>query len=376
MEVITGKITIKQIFKDHWESILAKHKEQIPEYTIITVNKMLACRDPQRLGYAKYICPDHPEVVTIIPHSCKSKFCNTCGNLQTERWINESSSLFPNTTYYHITFTIPDYLWYFLKGKWTLINLLFKASNEVITGWFKKRGIIPAICSALHSFGKDLKTNYHIHLITTAGGIYYDKRNKPSWKSINFLPFQKMPRVRWKAILMEYLKPYLDSDFKELLYSLNWYVYVNLKVLDLSSMRRYIGRYARKPAIAETRITNYDGKTVTFFYKERGKPEIIYCKLTAEDFILKLIQHITPPQFRIIRYYGLLANASKKKYKETLLKVLREIKKMVFYLKWRARQTKFKGIDPLLCPVCGKEMILREIAFFSSASGGLAYRFF
>jgi hypothetical protein len=37
---------------------------------------------------------------------------------------------------------------------------------------------------------------------------------------------------------------------------------------------------------------------------------------------------------------------------------------------------KFKGIDPLLCPVCGKEMILRELAFFSNASGGLAYRFY
>jgi hypothetical protein len=29
---------------------------------------------------------------------------------------------------------------------------------------------------------------------------------------------------------------------------------------------------------------------------------------------------------------------------------------------------KFKGIEPRWCPVCGKEMILRELAFFSNAS--------
>jgi hypothetical protein len=104
-----------------------------------------------------------------------------------------------------------------------------------------------------------------------------------------------MLKERWKAILLGYLKPYLDADFKEMLYGLSWYVYVNLKPLDLSALRSYIGRYAKKPVIAENRITDYDGKTVTFFYEERNNPIRIYTKLSAEEFILKLIQHISPP---------------------------------------------------------------------------------
>lgn len=376
MEFISGKFTIKQIFKDHWNNVLSLHKTEIPDFVITTVNKMLSCRDPEKLGYSKFACPDHPNEITIVPHSCKSKFCNTCGNLQTERWINESSSLFPNAIYYHITLTIPDLLWYFLEGNWPLVNLLFKASGKTVLSWFKEHNIIPAICSALHSFGKDIKVNYHIHLIVTAGGIHCTKKKGPSWKSINFIPYKKMLKTRWRAILMEYLKPYLNPNLKELLYSINWYVHVNMRVLDLSSMRRYIGRYAKKPVIAETRITNYDGKTVTFFYKERDNPNLVYVTLTAKEFILKLIKHITPPQFKIIRYYGLLANSVKKKYKETLLKVLKQVKRVVFYLKWRTRQIRFKGIDPLLCPICGKEKILKEFAYFSSSSGGLAYKFF
>ena len=30
----------------------------------------------------------------------------------------------------------------------------------------------------------------------------------------------------------------------------------------------YIGRYTKRPAIAQTRITNYDGTFITFFYEE------------------------------------------------------------------------------------------------------------
>lgn len=379
VEFVSGKITIRQIFKDHWNRVLENNKAEIPDYVITTVEKMLSCRDPEKLGYVKFVCPDHPNEITIKPRSCKGKFCNACGNLQTERWINDAAALFPNTTYYHITLTLPDLLWYFLNGNWTLVNFLFKASGETVLGWFKKRGIIPAICSALHSFGKDLKVNYHIHLIVTAGGLSYSENGKPIWKSIDFLPYQYMLRKRWRAILLKYLKPYLDFNLKELLYSINWYVHVNVKVLDLSSMRKYIGRYAKKPAIAETRITNYDGKTVTFYYKERTNPNPVYSTLTAEQFILKLIQHIPPPQFKVIRYYGLIANATRKKYKEDLLKVLKKIekvKKNVSRFKWRIRQKLFTGIDPLICPICGKQKIIKELAYFSRASGGLAYKFF
>jgi hypothetical protein len=57
--------------------------------------------------------------------------------------------------------------------------------------------------------------------------------------------------------------------------------------------------------------------------KIRNNPLPIYSKLTAEEFILKLIPHIMPPHFRIIRYYGLLANAVKEKYLKLLSLLLK-----------------------------------------------------
>lgn len=371
-ELISGKYTIKQIFKDHWDSYLTKHKPS--DYVITTVNKMLACRDTEKLGYHKYSCPDHPDQITIVPHSCKSKFCNVCGTYQTNKWMNKALSLFPNTVYYHITFTIPDYLWYFFRDNLDLMDFLFKASSEVILGWFEERNIIPAICTALHTFGKKVNFNSHNHMIVSAGGLSY-KKNKPFWKSINFIPFKKMLPSRWKVILLKHLKPYLNPELKELLYSLNWYVHVNMQILDLPFTCKYIGRYSRKPALAETRITHYDGEFITFFYKERNNPETTYTKLHWEEFISELIQHILPPQFRVIRYYGLLANHSRKIYQKIVSKLLKKIQNVSSILKWRLRQLNFKGFDPLTCKICGKEMLLKKIAF-PSASGGLAFKFF
>ncbi|MBI3008745.1 MAG: transposase [Candidatus Omnitrophica bacterium] len=374
MDLLTGKITIRQIFQDHWDAIYAKHAHDIPDYALNTVNKMLACRDPHKLGYAKYACPDHPDQFKIVPFSCKSRFCNSCGVLQNNKWIHKALSLLPDVQYYHVTFTVPDYLWYFLKERPHLLKFLFKASAETVLSWFKERHLIPAVCSGMHTFGKDLKYNSHIHMILSAGGLKYTP-GRYSWQSINFFPFKNMLRERFKAILLKYLKPFLDPSLKELLYSLNWYVYVNLNVLDVAFTCQYIGRYAKKPALAQTRITAYDGHFVTFFYQQRGQPKT-YCRLCAEQFILKLIQHILPPNFRVIRYYGLLANRVCSKFREIISQIFRYLKPTALFPPWAERQLKLHRRHPLLCGICGLEMILTELAFYSKSSDSLAFRFF
>lgn len=373
MDLLTGKITIREIFQDHWDSVLAKHLDSIPDYAITTVNKMLSCRDPHKLGYAKYVCPDHPDQSVVVPFSCKSRFCNSCGVLQNNKWIHQALSLLPNVQYYHITFTVPDYLWYFFKQHPALRKFLFKASAETVLSWFKERHLVPAVCSGLHTFGKDLKSNSHIHMILSAGGLVF-KNRQYSWKSINFFPYKHMLKDRFKAILLKYLKPYLDHDLKELLYALNWYVHVNLNILDVAFTTQYIGRYAKKPPLAQTRITHYDGQCVTFFFQERGQPKT-FCRLSAEEFILKLIQHILPPHFRIIRYYGLLANRVSAKFKQIIASIFSYIKNVSPFPPWPRRQLLLNNRNPLTCPLCGLDMMLKELAFFCKNSGSLAFRY-
>ncbi len=266
MEIITGKYTIKQILKDHWSEYLEKHSET-PDYIKNEVRKVLNCRNPEKGGYFKYVCPNHPDQITIIPHSCKSRLCNTCGVWQTNLWINNISADFPQTSYWHIVFTVPDYLWYFFNRQSNrfLLDLLFKASAETVLGWFRLRHMLPVITSVLHTFGKKLNYNTHIHMIVAAAGLSQDKNNKFIWKKINFLPENALKK-RWRAILLKKLSKYIDPCFKEMLFKINWYVHLGIKLVNPESVCKYIGRYTKRPIIAESRITNYDGNFVTFFY--------------------------------------------------------------------------------------------------------------
>lgn len=374
MEIITGKYTIKEIFKDHWGEYLEKHP-RTPAYIRNEVEKMLNCRNPEKGGYTKYACPDHPGEYLVIPHSCKSRFCNACGVLQTDIWINNAIGDFPETRYCHFTFTIPDYLWYLFRPfeKRFLLGSLFKAAVETVLSWFRKRGLIPAIALILHTFGKDLKFNTHIHMIITMAGLAFDKKGKPEWKEINFLP-EKMLKIKWKTILLKMLSGYISSSLRQFLFKINWYVHLGIRLINPLVTCKYIGRYTKRPVMAESRIVGYDRNTVTFFYEDKseGWKKKEYIQVSWEEFITRLIQHIPQKQFKMIRYYGILANPVRKRYQEIVFNCLKQTKKIAsFWLRWRERQIKFRKVDPLICSVCGKEMILKELAFPSSLTGRL-----
>ena len=109
-QVRSYRFTIKQIFKEHWESYLSSHKDSLRQDVIWTIEKMLSCRNPERLGYHKYACPEHPDEYIIVPHSCKTRFCNSCGKVLTDKWVKGIEDDFPPTGFHHICFTVPKEL--------------------------------------------------------------------------------------------------------------------------------------------------------------------------------------------------------------------------------------------------------------------------
>ncbi len=327
MEIITGHYTIKQIFKDHWLEYLERHPKT-PDYIRNETRKVLSCRDSEKGGYLKYICPNHPNQYTIVPFSCKSRLCNVCGAWQTDKWIEKAIKQFPDTCFWHITFTIPDYLWYFFNkfSNRFLLDLLFKASSETVLEWLRQReNILPAIISVLHTFGKQINYNTHIHMIVTTGGLNLYQNEQLSWKKVNFLP-EVMLKKRWKTILLTKLSEHLDSSFKKMLFKLNWYVHLGIRMDNPGLTLKYIGRYTKRAVMAESRIVKYDGNLITFFFEDKseGWKKKQFCTLTWEEFISRLIQHIPQKQFRMIRYYGLLANPVKAKYQDIVFNLLNQ----------------------------------------------------
>ena len=113
----------------------------------------------------------------IIPHTCKSKICSSCGKKATAVWIAKQNNILPNTEWQHTTFTIPSQLWDLFWLNRHLLNQLSALAYDCIKVIASKLGVVPAVFTALHTFGRDLKRNVHIHLSTTKFGLHKSGKN-------------------------------------------------------------------------------------------------------------------------------------------------------------------------------------------------------
>ena len=124
------------------------------------------------------------------------------------------------------------------------------------------------------------------------------------------------------------------------------------KARDIKSTVKYVIRYSGKPAMAQSRITDYDGEFVTFWYDRHEDNERVVETIHAYEFIKRLIVHIYDEYFNIVRYYGLYAK--KHKHSDKLFTMISPavatVRKQL--ANWRCRIELYFKHDPLLCS-CG-----------------------
>lgn len=163
-----SRITFKAIVSDgdNWQRYQAKYGEQVTPHQVAEVEKMLRCGDPA-YGFATYICLNCGETKRVA-FSCKSRVCSSCGKVHADEWSQQLVGRLFNVSHRHITFTVADKLWPILEANPAWRKELFPAANEAL-----QRAIrgTPGIVMVLHPYGKDLKVNYHLHVLVTEGGM-------------------------------------------------------------------------------------------------------------------------------------------------------------------------------------------------------------
>lgn len=364
-----SEFTIKQIFIDNWDEFVLQNSQlNIRPVVFKEVQRMINCGNP-KLGYALYYC-EHCNKFLHVPFRCKSRFCNSCGvKYAHDRALNISKKII-RCKHRHIVFTIPEQLrFYFLKDR-TLLNGLFESASQTILSWFldlnKSQNFTPGIMCTLHTFGRDLKWNPHIHMLCSEGG----SGNSEVFRKVKHISFKAL-RSRWQKLLLSYLSqnlsPFDLQTFKKLknfLYSKydnGFYVYA--KPDDISSIKLavdYVVRYTGRPAMAQSRILNYDGKYVTFYYERHEDNKRIEETLHVFDFIKKLIIHILDEHFKVVRYYGIYAKKHKHSSKifrmlsQTQIEIRQQLRK------WRLSIELSFGYDPTQCS-CGNFMIFFKL---------------
>lgn len=121
------------------------------------VRKVLACRTPV-LGCHVYQCKDCGKV-EIIPHSCKSRFCPTCGKHATDVWADGVLNNLLDVPFHHVIMTIPWQLRIVIVcNRKAGLNLLVQSACEAIQQWARDtKGMRMGIIAVIHTFGSDSK---------------------------------------------------------------------------------------------------------------------------------------------------------------------------------------------------------------------------
>lgn len=357
------------------------------KYIIQSIDKFLACRDMSK-GFIKFKCPLCP-IIHKFPLTCKSKLCPSCGFKYSSIWAQNTMKHILNIEHRHVLFTIPKECRQFFFYDRNLLSKLSVAVNEIFKftfhniskknlrknkiskfskKYFTDSDIVHyGLISIIHTFGRDLKWNPHIHAIVSLGGF-----------TKNF-DFKKMRHFnvdtiagQWKYHVLKIIQngEYNDSKIKmkaldtvAKLYKENKRFFFNVGDSDINSTKgiiRYLERYLARSPIAEYKISEIDDDKVTFFFNDlANNKKKTYITMPAEKFISQILIHLPPKNFKMVNRYGFYS----RHISDELKKAMEPFRKNISVSKYSFYQRQMYitfGMNPFYCPECKVKMIVWE----------------
>lgn len=251
----------------------------------------------------------------LVPGTCKSASCPSCGQRNTDQWQQEQLAALPDIPYKGITLTMPDLLWPLFHRNRRLLSCLPTLGAKVIENWgIEKYGIRLLTTVVLHTFGRHLTFKPHLHVIVSVVGL----RESDGRLAQGFFNRDRLMR-RWRLAVIRLLQEACQRDDlvsevgrEELQAMLTtqserwWSVHVT-SCLSKARLLRYVGRYVRRPAIAEHRIIEINKDWVVFWTKDHKLKRRVETWYSCERFVDLLGEHIPDEYRHAVRHYGLLS---------------------------------------------------------------------
>ena len=355
---------LQEIFTDHYEEMLyILHPRQA---VITNVDKMINCGNPS-FGGAMYACPKCG-MLKYVSFRCKSRFCPTCGVKYSQQRSNAMSFKLIQCSHRHCVFTIDEQLRPFFLQDRSLLDCLFNAVRSVVLRMFheinKSKNFVPGFICVLHTFGRPLEWNPHIHCLITEGGFSDDG----FWRVVKHFSYTLL-RKSFQTALLNEMERKIGPSFRKTKAAIykkdknGFYVYARPNLCNTKTVVKYISRYLGRPVIALSRIDSYDGENVTFHYNRHEDNAFVTKTMPALDFISLLIQHIPEPHYKMTRYYGLYARHREKDKTLTLAIHKSKRKTIQSFTMWRNNILISFGYDPLCCPNCKHTMSLTDVYY-------------
>lgn len=346
-----------------------------------SIYKILTCRHYMR-GHAHYHC-SNPSCTheKRVHFSCKDRGCSACGKIATDHWLQKNKERLPPCPWQHITFTMPKILSDLFLSNRHLLNALPALAGTLLNKIAKARGLKPGIFMALHTFGRALNWHVHLHASVTQGGLTDDHQ----WKRLFFK--KNILMVMWRYALIAFLRkkhrqgelsyPAMGHQPMSALlseqYAKYWQVHCAKPHKNPKKDIEYLGRYIKRPAIANSRLVHYNGTALLFKFLNHRNKQTQYIELHPFEFITRFTQHLPEKGFRLIRYFGFLSNR--------LCAQLLPLVSALFQHQpnpkrhtWAFRVTQRSGNNPLTCILCKHILRLSFLLFNLSSKQLMQYK--
>jgi hypothetical protein len=307
----------------------------------------------------------------LVPGTCKSRGCPSCGQRNTEQWQREQWAALPDIPYKGITLTMPDVLWPLFQHNRKLLACLSTLGAKVIENWAKENygvGLLTMVVP--HTFGRHLTFNSHLHIIVSVLGLREsDGRLVPAFFNRDRL------MCRWRLLVITLLREALkrgdlisEMEEKELEAMLTkqserwWSIHV-AHCKSKTHLLRYIGRYVRRPPIAEHRFVEINKYWVVFWTKDRKLKRRVETWYSRERFVELLGEHIPDDYRHAVHHYGLLSPRGRNRTFALIFALLAQrTRPRPHRRSWAESLKRIFNYDPLVDSKGARMSLVRRIA--------------
>ena len=371
-------LRVADVLGEHWQEYEQTHRLSAIQRKV--AGHIMTCRTAQ-LGGHLYRCGECGREVPVY-NSCLDRHCPTCQTIAKQQWIEKRRSELLPVRYFHLVFTLPHLLnALVLCNRKKLFGLLFDSVNEVIRLFaadpqWRLKGK-PGFIAVLHTWSQLLLDHFHLHCIMP-GGVWRDDEGRwvhsrkkflfrkdslaKAFRRIFIEGLEKLRRkgeLRYEGRAARLAEEEAWSSLIAALKSTPWVVFPKAAARKPEKVLDYLGRYVRRVAITDNRITELKDGKVTFSYRDRADGNTQKeCTISANEFIRRFMLHVLPENFHKIRFFGFLARNVKNRYLEKIRSYLNADPPAAPPEETaQERMLRLTGVDINRCPHCRKSAL-------------------
>ena len=265
---------------------------------------------------------------------------------------------------------MPPVFWPLLQHHRHLLNDLPAVGAKAIEFWVRSRhGARVILMIVPQTYGGFLNFYPHLHALVSSGGL-----DESSLRWIPDLDFSVKEHrhelmLAWRFALITYvdaalnasdvgsdcadtLRPALKIEGQRL-----WNVFVSRK-LSKRIVIDHIGRYIRKPPIAQYRLTRLSDNEMQYFAKDTRNRCLTPVRYSNREFLGLLLPHVVDRYCNSMRYFGLLSPRAKLSLSTVFDLLKQEQKPKPVRASWATSLHRTFGEEPLI----GRDgLVLRRV---------------